>query len=99
MPVLTLTGSIQNLGTLLGGRKTVRAVTLQAGVANSNPIYVTTDPTITLSSTDYDIRIPVPVSSIPAAPLMLGDQVVDTLDTAQIRILGTNTEKVHVLVL
>jgi hypothetical protein len=100
MPVLTLTGSAQRLSSFAAiGTKTVRAITFQAGVSNGAPIYITTDATITLSATDYDVRLPVPVTSIPAAPFMCGDQVVDTLSTAQFWVLGTNNEKLHVMVL
>jgi len=90
--VVTLDGTSQHLATALGiPAFALRDVHLSAGVANTGAIYVGT--TSAISSTDYGVRIPVPVSSIPLPPYPW-----PTRDgVANLFVKGTNGEKLHVI--
>ena len=96
--VLTLTGSAQALSAATNATTaTVRTVSLQPGVANANPIYIGD---ANVSSSAYGIRLPAPVASEPPAPVILGETQSQHghFKLADVYVIGTNTEKVHLLV-
>lgn len=93
--VLTLSGAAQQLAAALdlpGVR--VRSISLQAGAANANPVFLG-GPEV--SATVYGVRLPTPVTNIPAAPYMLEDADESTT-LENWYVIGTSTEKLHVLV-
>lgn len=92
--VITLDGTPQQLVEGLTGINPIDVtdVHLQAGVANVNPIYI--GGSSTLTSTNYGVRIPAPVANEPSPPYPWPTED----GVANLWILGTSTEKVHVLV-
>lgn len=74
----------------------IKFIALQADAGNAGAIFVG-GTAGTLSSSDYGIRIPVPVTSVPAAPIQIGPHP-GLLSAGEIYIVGTTTDKLHVLV-
>lgn len=96
--VLTLTGSAQALSTATGApAESIRTVTIQPGTANANPVFIGKS---TVSTTDYGARLPAAVSNEPPAPIMIGDTQgqLGHFKMSDVYVRGTNTEKVHLLV-
>lgn len=100
--VITLTGSAQNLGTLFlaagfQGIDSLKAIHMHADPANANVIYVG-GPEVVLTAVNYGFRIEVPVTSIPPAPSILEFNT-GRFSLADIQVLGTNLEKLHILMI
>jgi hypothetical protein len=93
--VLTLNGSAQSLLGVIPNIGSIKFLSLHAAGANSGLIYVggagTDDPT----SSDYGFRIEIPVSSVPAAPNIL-EFPIGSVSLADIKVIGTNNDKLHV---
>lgn len=94
---ITLTGSAQRLVTSFtdpapGGADDPLCdeITIQAAPANANPAYIGGDAGVL--STDYGIFVPIPATSVPAAPIVLRGH----LRPSMIWVIGTNTQKLHV---
>lgn len=87
--VVTLTGSIQSLGT---GK--VRWLSLQPGTANTAPVYLGNS--TTLSSTSYGARMPPAVSGEPPAPHVIAEFTDGGVGLENFFVLGTIGEKLHV---
>lgn len=97
--VLTLNGSAQSLGSVTNATEhAIRTVTLQAGTANANPFYIGDS---SVSTTDYGVRVPAPVTNEPSAPVILGEtqSTYGHFKLSDIYVRGTNNEKIHLLVL
>lgn len=103
---LTLTGAPQNLltaatpatGTSVAAQtanRPLRAIHLQAAGANSGAIFVGDDAQV--SSTDYGVRIPVPATSVPAAPFSFGDFESGPLKLQDVWVIGTGDDVLHIL--
>lgn len=104
---LTLTGAVQNLltaataatGTSVAAQtanRPLRTLHLQAGVGNAGVIYVGDDDQV--SSSDYGVSIPIPVTSIPAAPFTVGDYSGEgPLKLQDFFVKGTANDVLHVL--
>ena len=93
--VITLTGATQRLSTLLGATDVVRAITLQPGGANANPIYVG-GPAV--DGTTFGVRLEAAVATVPPAPWQLSELFGwGHLSLEDVYVRGTNTEKLHVL--
>lgn len=90
--ILTLTGSPQELQSLIAGSGRVIWAELTALRTNSNPIYHAGQIVSggALSSTNYGGYIPAPTGGVPVAPYRY-DGHNGRLDNVQV--LGTNTEK------
>jgi hypothetical protein len=96
--VLTLTGSAQALSTASGASSNaIRTVSIQPGTANANPVFIGD---VNVSDTVYGIRIPASVTNEPPAPIILGEtqSQVGHFKLSDVYVRGTNTEKVHLLV-
>ena len=94
--LVTLTGSAQALGASIDAG-VVKGLAIQADPGNSHVVYVG-GANVAVSSTNYGILIPIPVTSIPAAPTLLQfDSGFFSLN--QIYVIGTNTEKLRILVI
>lgn len=92
--VLTLNGNAQQIASSAGVY--LREISVQPAAGNSNPVYIGTDANLT--SSDYGVRIPAPVDGIPPAPFILGEFEDGSVQLSDLWFLGTNAEKVHVLV-
>lgn len=94
--VLTLNGSAQQLSAELGlAGVRVKMLSLQAGAANAAPFYIG-GPLV--SASVYGVRVPIPVTNIPAAPFMIEDDDEST-SMDDWWVIGTNTEVVHCLII
>lgn len=97
--VLTLTGSVQRLSTVLAEDLRMDeavgwgSLTLQPGAANAAVVHVGARPDV--SSTDYMFRLEAAADGIPPAPfvLELGSK---NLGLGDLYVIGANTEKLHV---
>jgi hypothetical protein len=96
--VITLSGSAQQLSTVIGANKRVRSITMQPGATNANPIYVGD---AAVSATAYAVRLPAASSSEPPAPFQidaLGDLTLPDagMNLADVYVIGTASQKLHV---
>ena len=89
---ISVTTSFQISGTVTTPDP-IKFITFQADVSNAGPVYI--GGAETLSSSDYGIYLPKPVTSLPAAPIMLGTGN-GFLSASEIYFIGTTTDKVHV---
>jgi len=92
---MTLDGTVQKLSVGQTPAGIVRHLQIQADSANANLVRYG-GATDTLSATEYGGRIEIPVTSIPAAPTII-ESSIGILSLADFQVLGTNTEKIHVL--
>lgn len=90
---VTLTGSAQVLGAGVTITGKAKSLIIQTDAANANLVFVGAVGT-TLSSSDFGYRIEIPAATIPSQPLILPGA-----DPMKVQVLGTNTQKVHVLVI
>lgn len=96
--VLTLTGSAQALSSIADALKLrIRTISLQPGGGNANPVYVG-DALTTVTSSSYGVRLEAAATGVPPAPFVLGEFAPGWGDLSEIVVLGTNTEKLHVLI-
>ena len=93
--VITLSGSAEQLPVASWGGR-VRWISLQPGAANGNPIYIGSGSTV--ASTDYGVRLPAATGGEPPAPYIIGEFEDGSLLAEDIWVLGTSTQKLHVLV-
>lgn len=98
--VVTLTGSVQNLGTALASampeKGSLRFLSIQAFSSNAAVVYVGgANSVAALSNTNYGWRIEIPASSIPYAPSII-EMNNPCMSLSDFVILGANTEKVSV---
>lgn len=98
---ITLNGASQNLAaTLTLPRKgLVYFLQLQPDGANNFPVFVGGTGTAgdSVSSTDFGVRLPAgDTNDAPPAPWPPHDVPPGTWDLAQINVIGTNAEKLHV---
>lgn len=102
--VLALSGSAQLLSSVLASGATKRRSTvwLQPRSTNTNPIYLGTASNMT--STDYGVRLPAPVSSEPPPPFNPGEfagspeKFRSPVRMSDFYVLGTSGEFLHILV-
>ncbi len=73
----------------------MRTITLQADPANAHVVYVGGSSAV--SSTLYGIILPLPPSSIPAVPVVIGAYDSGPIKLSDIWVIGTAGEKLHVL--
>lgn len=92
---LTVTTSPQNLDTVLSGARDapLRTITLEANSANTSRVFVGGRNT-TVASTSYAFSIPIPVSSVPAAPLILESSAGKALYLGQFAVIGAATNDI-----
>jgi hypothetical protein len=96
--VLTLNGSAQSLSTLSDALPySIRTISLQPGGANAAPIYVG-DAITTPSASSHGVRLEAATATIPPAPFVLGEFAPGWCTLADFRVIGANTEKLHILV-
>lgn len=96
--VLTLTGAVQALSSITDALQLpIRTISLQPGGANAAPIYVG-DAITSPSASVYGVRLEAAVATIPPAPFVLGEYAPGWCTLADFRVIGANTEKLHVLV-
>jgi hypothetical protein len=94
--VLTLTGSAQRLSTVTGAElPKIRTVSIQPAGANANPSYIGASG---VSSTDYGVRMEAGAAGVPPAPFVLGEFANGWASLDDFYVIGTNTEKLHILV-
>lgn len=89
---VTLTGAAQQLVLLAGGKTPLRSISIQADPANAAVVKIG-DSRIT--SSDYAIILPIPTSSVPAAPFIVGDIENGALYLEDLYVLGAVNEKIH----
>jgi hypothetical protein len=77
--------------------KAVRQLSLQPDVSNSNPIYLGGS-NAALTTSNYGLRLEAPVAAIPPAPFLFETAWEAPIRLADVSILGTVSEKVHVLI-
>lgn len=102
--VVTLTGTtnVLNLGTLVAAilpiapSTTVLNLQIQPLGANAGIVYVGGRDTLT--TTNYGMRLEIPVSTIPQAPYMVpgGDRSGPAINLDDVYLIGTNNDKVSV---
>lgn len=98
----TLSGSAQNLLALLYGLPLIPAndhsccfLSLQSDPNATGAIFIGDE---NLTTTDYGVRLPVPVTSIPAAPYVIGPSSGESpLKLSSVYVIGTAADKLHVL--
>lgn len=90
---LTLDGTQQLLSSALTPRSLPHQIALQPDGANANPIYLG-GPDSAVTSSDYGFRLEAAVTGIPPAPYILE---AITVNLAQLKVLGTVGEKLHIL--
>lgn len=73
---------------------TSRAIWLQVDQGATNPVYVGGDNTV--SSSSWGWRLPAPAGGVPGVPLPI-DQA-GQIKLTDLWVVGTNTEKLHVMV-
>jgi len=102
--VLTLNGAAQQLSSALGGDedRQLSAVWLSPRGSNANLIFI--GGSATLTSTNYGVRLEIPVSSVPQAPFNPGEFAGGSLERfrspikmGNFWVLGTNGEFLHIL--
>lgn len=97
--VLTLSGSAQALSSASGSPpdRAVRTVSLQPGASNAAAVYVGD---ADVSDSDYGVRLEAASGGVPPAPFMLGEtqSQVGHFKLSDLYVLGSNTEKLHLLV-
>lgn len=101
--VITLSGSAQNLATALSygtenpvAKYPLGWISIQADTANSNLAYIGTDSNV---ATTYVIRIEIPTSTVPDAPVIIEDAKGLGLLLNSLWVIGTNGQKLRVLAL
>lgn len=95
---LTLDGSIQRLSDVYPAdivESSLRLLTLQAGGANANPIYLGG---AAVSSADHGCSIPAGSGGVPAAPLQLNADEAQ-LFLSDLYVIGTNAQTLHLVVI
>jgi hypothetical protein len=98
----TLSGSAQNLLALLFPAAPTAAndfactyIALQADPAAAAAIFVGEEG---VTTTDYGVRIPIPATSVPAAPFAIGPSAGEApVKLSSIYVVGTAADKLHVL--
>lgn len=102
--VITTSGSAQRLSSVIvttptadipSMEKSYSYISIQAGAANAAAAYVGGFNQL-LSSSVYGIIIPIPVSTVPAAPLVFQASS-PSLRFSQIQVLGANAETLKIL--
>ena len=92
---VTMNGNAQALSSVLTlDPLDVRRIELQPGAANVNPVFLGG---ATVSSTDYGVRLEVPVTGIPPAPWIVAEERSVPVTLQQLYIRGTSGEKLHIL--
>lgn len=107
---LTLTGAVQRLSDALASVSGVSAdalaakdvtcqqIHLQGDGGNGNPIYLGGS-AATLSTSVYGARIEKATSTVPPAPWTIQAPAEGNLRCSDLYVLGTNTEKLHALLI
>lgn len=91
--VLTLDGTSQLVSEVTGAEgDLLKSITFQHGVANVAVIYIGNG---TITTSDYGVILAVPTGSVPDAPYMM-ESSQNQLSLANISVLGTNNEKLHI---
>lgn len=93
--VITLSGAAEQLPTGSWGGP-IRFVSLQPGAGNANPVYI--GGSSTLTSADYGVRLPAAAAGEPPAPYIVGEFKDGMVWERDIWVLGTASQKLHVLV-
>ena len=98
---LTLDGTVQNLSDVLPVNEgdLLKYIAISAHSTNANVVFVGSTERGTegaLSASKYGWRIEIPVTSIPSAPDII-ELSQNGLSLAEISVLGTNTEIIHIL--
>lgn len=94
----SVTSAATSLSTLLSNTnddQQVINISFQAAAANSNPVYIGGSNT-TVSTTNFAIRIPVPVSSVPAGPFVIDAYRGGCLSLRDFKVVGTDGEKLQI---
>lgn len=100
---LTLDGTVQRLSSVLPGATADKVaqeqswsyMALQADSANAAVVYVGGYPTV-VSSSDFGMVVPIPATSIPAAPLVIQPGN-GSIRLSEWTVKGANAEKLHIL--
>ena len=94
--VLTLDGTAQQLSAVTGALGFgIRTISLQPAGPNGNPIYLG-GPAV--SSTDFRVRMEAGTGGVPPAPFVLGEYPTGWAQLAECYVIGTSTQKLHILV-
>ena len=79
---------------------TARWVSLQADPGNAGVIYVGgNNHGVAVASTSFGMSIPIPASTVPAAPLILDFSPAQSVDLSQFWVKGTTNDVLHVFVI
>lgn len=93
---VTLTGAAQQLIANITATQNIpiREITFQEDGSNGNAVFIGG---ATVTTADYGIRIPVPVTNVPAAPVKLGPYAWSgPMKLGDFWIIGTAGQKLHV---
>jgi hypothetical protein len=100
--VLTLDGNAQRLSSLIADQQPhgahdtpLRAISLQPGPANANAVFLGG---AAVSATDFGVRLEASAAGVPPAPFILGEFDEGGMRLSDFYVIGTATEKLHVLV-
>lgn len=94
---VTLNGNPQKLSDVITDKlNAIKFISFQQLATNTHVIYVG-GTNATLSSSNYGFRLEVPVTSIPPAPSILEFSQA-ALSLGAFYVLGTNTEKLQILI-
>lgn len=98
---LTLTGSSADHASVVRSAgdapQNFRTIMFQADTANTHDVFIGgNNQGAGVSSTAYGFLLPKPVTSEPAAPVILSTPSGQSLDLTQFWLIGTASEKVHI---
>lgn len=94
--VLTFDGNAQRLSSVAGALNLgIRTISLQPNGANANPCYLG-GPGVTAS--DFGVRLEAGAAGVPPAPFVLGEFQTGWAQLAECYVIGTSTQKLHILV-
>lgn len=95
---LTLSGSAESLASVLGGAEDnyIRYISIQAHPDNGNVAYVGGS-NVALTSGNYGIRVEIPESTIPQAPIIFESLPAASMKLGDFFVLGTAGQKLQIM--
>lgn len=95
---LDLDGTAQSLASAFDGNLgTIKFLAMQADGSNTGIIYIGGSQSTAPTSSSYGFRIEIPTTSIPAAPSIF-EFPTGSISLADFNVLGTDSDKLHLLI-
>lgn len=93
-----LNGNVQQLQLTGIPTASLRQISIQADPANAAVVYLGGEGVNDVSNTDFGVIIPIPVSTVPAAPFVLEFED-GGIELGDYYVKGANGEKLHLLIM